>query len=89
MTPEIRTTRTWDADDVRQTCIRFGLYTRGDSAHYKAILEEVDTMQPTPENLYTVAVDICDHSEEQTVTNIMMLLEKYAVTTLYHIIDRP
>ena len=41
--------------------------------------------QPTYENLYRLAKDICEHSEDQTITNVMFILEREAVTTTFEI----
>ncbi len=49
------------------------------------MLEMVETMNPTYENLYTVACDIKEHSDNQTITNVMFILEREAVTTTFEI----
>ena len=49
------------------------------------MLRMVDLNDPTPEILYQVAKDIYDHSKNQTITNIMFVLEKEAVNTFYYV----
>lgn len=85
MTPKITTTRHWSADSVRATCIRNSLYTRGTGADYDHMLSWVDRLYPNTENLYFIADNILEHSEDQTVTNIMFLLEREAVATTFEI----
>lgn len=86
MTPKIETNRQWSADSVKATCIRNNLYTRGTGADYDHMLSWVDRLYPNTENLYFVADNILNHSEEQTVTNIMFLLEREAVFTTFEIV---
>ena len=49
------------------------------------MLKSADELQPTYENLYRLAKDICEHSEDQTITNVMFILEREAVTTTFEI----
>ena len=84
-TPTITTKRQWCANDVYTVCVRNGLYTCGDNEEYDAMLNSIDELEPTPENIYQVAKDIYDHSKNQTITNIMFSLEKVAVNTFYYI----
>ncbi len=86
-TPKITTERKWSVEDVRLTCLRNDFYRRGNNAEYDKMLELVDTLEPTPENIYIVAKDICEHSTDQTITNIMFVLELEAVYTFYIIGD--
>ncbi|MBR3552510.1 MAG: hypothetical protein IKN72_03870 [Clostridia bacterium] len=83
--PAITIDRRWNAEDVRLTCIRNKFYTRGNNQEYAKMLELVDGLLPTPENLYIVAKDICDHSKDQTISHIMFVLELEDVYTFYHI----
>ena len=84
-TPEITSARRWTSTDVRGACIRNNLYTRGDNEDYEAMLNSVDKLDPTPENIYQVAKDIYDHSKNQAITNIMFILERETVYTFYFI----
>ena len=85
--PEIRAIRRWSIGSVRGACIRNNLYSMGDADAYEYMLSMVrDTANhPTYENIYAVAKDICNHSEQQTVTNIMYILEQEAVITTFEL----
>lgn len=75
----------WSAGRVRQACIGNDLYTRGDNEAYSKMLGFVDNHEPTTEAMYRVAKDIADHSREQTVCNVMFILEREAVITTFEI----
>lgn len=79
----ITTERCWDYDSVRTCCIRNNLYTCGTCKQYEVILQFVEENGPTTENVYTVALDIWAHSDDQTVTNIMHHLERDAIRTYF------
>ena len=83
--PTITSKRQWSLSDVRRACIHNDLYTRGTNEAYSAMLNSIGTLEPTPENIHRVAKDIYDHSRNQTITNIMFILEKEAVDTFYYI----
>lgn len=87
-TPNITVNRLWSGMSVRQTCIKHDLYTCGDNEDYEHMLNWVERLYPNTENLYFIAEDIQKHSKDQTVTNIMYLLEKDAVTTTFEIDGR-
>lgn len=80
--PKITTKRFWSAMDVRALCIKNDLYTRGDNEAYSDMLAYVSTNNPTTEDLYMVAKNICDHSKGQSVSNIMFMLENDVVKTM-------
>ncbi len=86
-TPKIEAIRHWSPDSVRSACIRNELYTRGNNAAYSRMLNYVGVAAggPTLGNLYLVAKDIWEHSENQTITNIMYILENEVVITTYEI----
>lgn len=77
--------RMWYADRVRQACIRNDLYTRGDNAAYNKMLDFVDGNEPRMDVMYKVAKDIFEHSKDQTITNVMFILENEAVITTFEI----
>ena len=79
--PEITKTPHWTSYGVQRVCIDCGLYTEGDNEAYTSMLNMVEA-NPTPSviGLYMVAVDIAEHSEHQTVTNVMFILENQAIT---------
>lgn len=49
------------------------------------MLNWVGRLYPNTENLYFIAEDIQKHSKDQTITNVMFLLEKDAVITTFEI----
>lgn len=79
-------TRVWSAESVRQVCIENNLYTRGNNKEYSAMLDKVEKNYAGNEAIYAIAKDIMEHSEGQTVTNIMFLLANKAVTTIFEIV---
>lgn len=81
----ITSKRMWSATGVRSACISNDLYTRGDNEAYSKMLGFVDGHQPTTEAIYRVAKDIADHSREQTICNVMFILEREAVVTSFEI----
>ena len=87
-TPNIAVNRRWSGMSVRQTCIKHDLYTCGDNENYEHLLNWVERLYPNTENLYFIAEDIQKHSKDQTITNVMYLLEKDAVTTTFEIDGR-
>lgn len=84
-TPDIKAARRWSDGSVQAACIKNNLYTRGTYEQYDNMLRSADVLQPTIENLYRLAKDICEHSEAQTITNVMFILERDAVTTIFEI----
>ena len=87
-TPNIAVNRRWSGMSVRQNCIKHDLYTCGDNENYEHMLNWVERLYPNTENLYFIAEDIQKHSKDQTITNVMYLLEKDAVTTTFEIDGR-
>lgn len=83
--PEITVNRKWTVQSVMDVCIQNQLYTRGDSEQYGSMLDRVRNLYPSTENLYLIAKDIYEHSKEQTITNVMFMLEKDAVITTFEI----
>lgn len=58
-----RERRTWSADRVRSMCIRNDYYTKGCNDEYCDMLATVDSVSPTTDNIYMIALDISKHSE--------------------------
>lgn len=81
----IKEFKKWSADDVRAVCVNNDLYTCGTGEDYNHMLSWVERLYPDTENIHFIAEDICKHSKEQTVSNIMFLLANKAVTTFYEI----
>lgn len=87
LVPEITETRCWDVDDVRSCCIKNELYTWGSNEDFERMLTMVFHSFPDNESLYIVAKDIAEHSDDQTVSNVMYLLAKDAVRTTFSFKD--
>lgn len=75
--------RTWYPKLVWDACVRNNLYTRGDNEAYITMLGNVERTAPTTKAMYMVAKDINEHSKDQTITNIMYILESEAVLTSF------
>lgn len=84
-TPEIKITRKWSLKSVREACIKNNLYTCGDCEEYDHMLNWVERLYPSTENMYFIANDIVEHSEDQTISNVMFILEKDAINTFFEI----
>ena len=85
MIPNIEVERKWSFSDVIDVCVKNELYTRGDCRAYDRMLEMVEESDPDLESIYRVAKDIVEHSEDQTISNVMFLLEKDAVRTFFEV----
>ncbi len=83
--PKIKANRFWDMESVRGACVKNNLYTCGDCEEYDHMLNLVKMFKPTTKNLYVIAEDIWVHSDGQTISNIMFILENEAVTTTFKI----
>lgn len=80
----IRETKMWDADSVRNCCIRHQLYTCGSMQEYNIMLNMIKDLEPSNKNIYKVAQDILSHSDDdQSIENIMFLLGNEVVKTFY------
>lgn len=86
--PNITVNRHWSIYSVSHTCVKHGLYTGGTNKEYENMCLRVDGLSPDPENIYSIAEDIQKHSVNQTITNIMFLLERDAVATTFEIDGR-
>ena len=87
-TPKITAVRRWSMEDIVQMCIENNFYTQGDALAYSRMLQRVEVMEPTPEEIYKTAVDILDHTDEnedQSIANIMYIIENEVVRTAYEI----
>ena len=77
--------RCWTVGSVRKACIDNDFFTLGDNEEYGHMLLLVSRLYPNTENLYSIAKMIEKYSEDQTIANIMTILEKEAITTIYEI----
>lgn len=84
-TPEITVNRHWSVMSVREACIRNDLYTRGSSEDYEHMFDWVRRLYPNTENLYFIAKNIYEHSANQTLTNVMCIIENEAIVTTFEI----
>lgn len=73
------------ADRVRECCIKHNLYTGGDCEAYSKMLNFVSEHEYNLRNLYKIAEDIAFNSVDQTVENVMYLLNRDAVETYYRV----
>ena len=79
-------TKRWSTNNIMTMCIKHRLYTRGDVNSYDNMLSLVDKYQePTNEAIYEVAIDICEHSADNTIENIMFLISREAIDRFYEI----
>ena len=86
-TKEIKEVCKWDSEEIRSLCIRQRYYTRGNIESYSSMLEFVRENEPTLENMYWVAVDIVDHSDDFMidVEHVMFLISHEVVGRFYEI----
>ena len=85
MEVNIKVTKSWSSGDVEHICTREKFYTNGDNNDYIQMLNLVDILEPTIENIYRIAKDIYEHSEKTTINNIMYFLANYVVVTSFDI----
>lgn len=83
--PIIEAERKWSVSSVMAACQKNNLYTCGSNRNYKCMLDEVFFSEPTYDNLYRIASDIQRHSDNQTISNVMYILENEAVKTTFEI----
>lgn len=84
--PKIIETVSWSYETVRTCCIANNLYTCGTVRQYDQMFQMVMAKEnPELIDIYNVAKDIAEHSEDQTVTNVMYLLNKDAIVRLYEV----
>ncbi len=82
---KINEIKKWSISSVMNCCISNDFYTCGCNAEYEKMLNYVSTHKPTLTNIYKVAKDICEHSKEQTIENVMFCLNAGAINTFYEI----
>ena len=84
---KINEIKKWSISSVRGCCVTNEFYTCGCTTEYEKMLNFVSTHKPTLTNIYKVSKDICEHSECQTIENIMFCLNADAIYTFYEIND--
>ena len=78
----IKFDRFWDSDSVREVCIKFGWYTRGNNYDYSRMLGFVDSHKPTDKNINRVVEDIFNHSDQfgRDIESVAYCFGKFAVS---------
>lgn len=79
--------RSWNMHDLRSACISNNFYTGGTNEEYERLLLSLDELELTLENMQKVAEDILEHSEDQTLLNIMWVLGNQVIRTSYFAYD--
>lgn len=87
---EIKLTKGWNSDAVREMCMKHGFFTKGTVEEYHKMLNYVDNHSENPEDtqIYAVADNILAHTDENlemTVENIMFLLANHAIWYSYEV----
>lgn len=78
----------WAPQLVQDFCIRNNMYTCGTVEEYERMFNFIRSSEPTTGNLYTVAKNILDHSNDEvnnnfTIGDVMAMLYKQTVTLDY------
>ena len=88
----VKTIRVWDADSIRDMCIRNNFYTCGSNEDYEKLMTYVTEHSPTTPAMFWVARDIFLHSkieDERTAQErlgyILFCLELGAITTNFEV----
>ena len=63
--PKVIERAEWIAEEIRNFCLEEGYYSEGKVREYEEMLNFVDQNEPTPMNIYRVARNILDHSDEE------------------------
>lgn len=82
---KITETKSWSFESVRRCCIKNDFYTSGSNESYAAMLREVETLEPTTENIYKIAKNIYHHTAGQNIENVMFCLAADAIHTFYDV----
>lgn len=69
----------WIAEDIRNFCLEEGYYSEGKVRDYEEMLNFVDQNKPTTENIYRVAKNILDHSDEEHERPVEYLMREISV----------
>lgn len=87
--PEIDVVERWSSGDVRDMCIKHDWYRAGTVREYRAMLDIVDSTEPTTQNIYKIAKDILDHSDDEGlyVEAIMFEISREVVRRFYTVTE--
>lgn len=85
--PEITEELKWSSSEIRNMCICNDWYTAGSIREYSDMLEYVEEYEPTKLNIYKVAQDILEHSDDSElyVEAIMFTISNDVVKTFYEV----
>lgn len=75
----------WHWLAVRNSCVKNDFYTRGSNEEYEAMLGMVMYNKYSDDKLREVAEDILEHSEGQTLENIMYCIYADAVNVFFEV----
>ena len=78
----IKFERFWNSNSVKEACIKFGWYTRGNDYDYSKMLGFVDSHKPTDRNICKVIQDIFNHSdpEGRDLDSVAYCFGKFAIS---------
>ena len=76
--------RVWSSNSVRETCIKLGWYTNGDSDDYYKMLDFVASHKPTDRNICKVIEDIFNHSDQEgrDLDSVAYCFGKFAISLI-------
>lgn len=85
--PEITEIVKWSSSDIRSMCIKNDWYTAGDIKAYSKMLDFVEENEPTKLNIWKVAQDVLEHSDDKDlyVEAIMFVIANDVVKTFYEV----
>lgn len=83
----IKERKLWNMHDMRSACIRNNLYTMGSNEEYSEMLMNIEKLYPTLTTIQSIAQNILDHSEDQSLTNIMYIIANEVVKTCFTAYD--
>lgn len=81
----IKENKHWSVTGLRDMCIRHNLYNRGTNEAYNNLLDSLMLREVTIQEMYEVAKNILEHTEDNTIENVMFLLNREAINTFYEI----
>lgn len=85
--PEVTEIVKWSSSDIRSMCIKNDWYTAGDIKAYSKMLDFVEENEPTKLNIWKVAQDVLEHSDDKDlyVEAIMFVIANEVVKTFYEV----
>ena len=85
--PEITETVKWSSSDIRSMCIKNDWYTAGDIKAYSKMLDFVEANEPTKLNIWKVAQDILENSDDKDLylEAIMFVIANEVVKTFFEV----